>query len=82
MLGDLSLVTVRPDGSRRTAVAGIGPCLCVGGPSLAWSPDGKVLAFSGRAGRTNGLYAMNADGTGLRRLATGVSGPLAWQPVR
>ena len=81
VLDDLSIVMIKPDGSGRTTVADIGPCLCVGGPSLAWSPDGNLLAFSGRAGRSNGLYAMNADGTGLRRLATGVSGPLAWQPV-
>jgi Tol biopolymer transport system component len=81
VLDDLSIVMIEPDGSGRTPVAEIGPCLCVAGPSLAWSPDGNLLAFTGRAGRSNGLYAMNADGTGLRRMATGVSGPLAWQPV-
>jgi WD40 repeat protein len=81
VLDDLSIVMIEPDGSARTTVADIGPCLCVGGPSLAWSPDGNLLAFTGRAGRSNGLYAMRADGTGLRRMATGVSGPLAWQPV-
>ena len=81
VLDDLSIVMIKPDGSGRATVADIGPCLCVEGPSLAWSPDGHLLAFSGRADRSNGLHTMNADGTGLRRLATGVSGPLAWQPV-
>jgi hypothetical protein len=35
-----------------------------GGPGIAWSPDGHRLAYT----RANGLYLVNADGTGLRRL--------------
>ncbi len=80
VLDNLSIATIEPDGSGLTTLAEIGRCLCSGGPSLAWSPDGTVIAFYGHAGRSKGLYAMNADGTGLHRLATGVSGPLAWQP--
>jgi Tol biopolymer transport system component len=37
--------------------------------SLAWSPDGRKLAFLGGCGRGEfnfDLYAMNADGSGLR----------------
>ena len=35
----------------------------------AWSPDGKLLAFtSNRDGRQQ-IYVMNADGTGLRRVS-------------
>src|SRR4029079_5063620 len=44
VLDDLFIVMIEPDGSARTTVADIGPCLCVGGPSLAWSPDGNLLA--------------------------------------
>jgi Tol biopolymer transport system component len=34
-----------------------------------WSPDGRKLAFvSNRDGR-NGVYVMNADGSGQQRLA-------------
>ncbi len=41
------------------------------GPPV-WSPDGTMLAFEGDDGKTNGLYVMNADGTGFRWLAGGL----------
>lgn len=48
----------------------------------AWSPDGKLLAFtSNREGKPQ-IYLMNADGTGLRRLSAGIysdSSP-TWSP--
>ena len=58
----------------------------------AWSPDGRKIAFekvnacrgfnlpcsSGRGG-TNGVYVVNADGSGQRRLARHGSTP-AWSP--
>lgn len=47
--------------------------------ALAWSPDGKRIAFT-REG--DAVFVVRADGRGLRRLATGaaVYGGLAWSP--
>jgi len=47
----------------------------------AWSPDGTRIAFSGSRAGTNGVYVMNADGTGINMLttATAVAFP-AWSP--
>jgi Tol biopolymer transport system component len=47
------------------------------GPPV-WSPDGTMLAFEGDDGKTDGLYVMNADGTGFRWLAGGLR-PV-WSP--
>lgn len=50
-----------------------------GGIDLAWSPDGRQIAFANA-----GLNVMNADGTGLRKLEGGISHalffPMAWSP--
>ncbi|MFH1417619.1 MAG: S9 family peptidase [Planctomycetota bacterium] len=54
-----------------------------------WSPDGSMIAFSGRVGDKSGLHVANADGTGIRFLAevSGTNSPLtfegatiAWSP--
>jgi len=42
--------------------------------NIAWSPDGRQLAFDGRAtslGSGRALYVVNADGTGLRQVGRG-----------
>jgi Tol biopolymer transport system component len=41
----------------------------------AWSPDGRRIAFA----RNDGLYVVNADGSGLRKLTSDGTTP-AWSP--
>lgn len=45
----------------------------------AWSPDGGHIAFSSDRDGEVGIYVMNADGSGIERLADGHSP--AWSPV-
>jgi Tol biopolymer transport system component len=47
------------------------------GPPV-WSPDGTMLAFEGDDGKDDGVYVMNADGSGFRWLAAG--GWPQWSP--
>ncbi len=37
----------------------------------AWSPDGRRIAFASARSGNSGIYVMNADGTGTRRLTSG-----------
>ena len=46
------------------------------GADPAWSPDGSKLVFAG----TDGLFVMNADGSGRTRLTTGEHRAPAWRP--
>ncbi len=46
-----------------------------------WSPDGSRILFprySGPTGRTAGVFVMDADGTGVRKLASGLAA--GWSP--
>ena len=79
------------DGSNPTELVEAGTCYCLGfAPGLTWSPDGASMALNvpGRGPFTGsldegayGLYVINADGTGLRFVAEGTNGSLAWRPV-
>ena len=54
---------------------------------LAWSPNGRRIAFSqyrkmgGRFPEPDGLWTIKIDGTGLRRLARGSVIGVDWQPL-
>ena len=52
--------------------------------SAAWSPDGRRIAFSatGTARPTQGVFVMNADGSGLRQVTRGHLAELSptWSP--
>jgi Tol biopolymer transport system component len=62
---------MRPDGSGQTNItrnpAGEFPAI-QGSPPLAWSPDGKKLAFLTDRDPDLNIYAVNADGSGLTRI--------------
>jgi dipeptidyl aminopeptidase/acylaminoacyl peptidase len=64
------LCAVQADGTRLTRLT-TGPAT---DSPAAWSPDGQGIAFISNfdypATSEDGLYLMNADGTGLRRLAS------------
>ena len=87
----LRVEVVDSDGSNPTELVEAGTCACIGfGPGLTWSPDGASMAlvipgggpFTGSLDEgAYGLYVMNADGTGLRLVAKGASGSVAWRPT-
>lgn len=61
-----------PAGARRR-LASCAPLLT---PGLDWSPDGRWLAYSAEAEGAGGLFLIQPDGQGQRRLTT--APPAAW----
>jgi Tol biopolymer transport system component len=85
---DLHVMLLELDGSPPRELRSAGTCLCIGvGPDLTWSPDGRHLAIVRPddlvvpGGGDFGLYVMDLDGTGLRRVFGGHAWGPAWQPV-
>jgi WD40-like Beta Propeller Repeat len=76
------IYTMQPDGSglhRLPLPAALGP------EALAWSPDGRQIAFAAtnfRAHEDANLYVVQADGHGLRQLTHGLLGvgDVTWSP--
>jgi hypothetical protein len=68
------IVTVRPDGTDGRQLATSGDSSA---EYPAWSPDGKQIAYFRNTG---GLYLMQADGSGARRVAGGPGLETAWSP--
>ena len=50
----------------------------------AWSPDGRLIAFSSTRAGSEDIWVMRADGTGLRRLTRDSydDGAPDWQPMK
>jgi Tol biopolymer transport system component len=70
--GDLDIHLVREDGSGVRALTAND----VGERQPAWSPDGRLIAFTRGRGRTaSDVYVMNADGSAQRRLVLDASAP-------
>jgi Tol biopolymer transport system component len=82
--------TMNPDGTDARQLVDLGDCGggggCTGG--LAWSPDGKLLAFHSRRGplgpnglspRVQAIYVVHSDGSGLRRINADGHDP-SWSP--
>ncbi|HMI98289.1 MAG TPA: hypothetical protein VK488_00475 [Gaiellaceae bacterium] len=81
----IDLWTVSVDGSHLKRLATTGDVL-----SIAWSPDGKHIAFvdgsqleNSSSGAVADIYVVDADGSNLHRLARGFTGlgrEVAWSP--
>jgi Tol biopolymer transport system component len=76
--GPPDLYVIEPDGRQQRRLTRT-PAIYEGAP--AWSPDGSRIAFlrGPPPGAPDVLYLINADGSGLRRIATR-AGPPAWSP--
>ncbi|NCC35379.1 MAG: hypothetical protein EOM24_25710, partial [Chloroflexia bacterium] len=70
-----SLAIIRADGSNETYVA-LGESFYIA-DQPTWSPDGAKIAFYAyyvtMSGASNDIYVMNADGSGVTKLANGQS---------
>lgn len=66
-----SIWVIKPDGTGLHEINA--PGLGCGGPlgchEPRWSPDGKKIIFATSLGQSGSVYTMNADGSGLRRVA-------------
>jgi Tol biopolymer transport system component/DNA-binding winged helix-turn-helix (wHTH) protein len=80
-----SIVTADVDGRNQRTLLAPGSTLAIGGIALAWSPDGKSIAFAGSEG--NGgratLMTVRISDAGVSRVARfdwGQIGNMAWMP--
>ena len=62
--GSAPLYVVNADGSGQGWLT----LTAEGGPPVAWSPDGRRIAFASMRDGNSEVYVMNADGSGQRRL--------------
>lgn len=76
----IDLMKIGTDGGERSRIASAGACFCIGfSPGgMAWSPDGTRIAI-GKPGE--GLFLVNADGTGLHQVGNEGWQYPSWRPV-
>ena len=86
--GGSNIWTVRPDGTGLRELTHFGPMPLQGG-FVSYSPDGRriVLQYDGKCpvrGICQYFYVMNADGSGLPAVRTGVANTFLtdWGPAR
>jgi TolB protein len=72
--GYTSVVVMNADGTGKRRLGS--------GDVPAWSPDGSKIAFEtyGEMGQPTGIYVVNANGTGLTRVAKKHDSGFAWSP--
>jgi hypothetical protein len=79
--GGGSIVTESVDGTGRKTVVPLTSGVAVAATEPAWSTDGTKLAYSSKLGGTGGIFIVNADGSGQRRVTSDVNdGEPTWSP--
>lgn len=80
---DWRVVVVDLDTGSARLVYDAGYCACLGlpTPSVAWSPDGSLLAVATSRGTVQGVHVIRPDGSDDRLVDTGVFLNVAWQPL-
>ena len=67
---------MNPDGTAKKRLYRSVCCVYNYAPPI-WSPDGRKLAFA--ATSAFGVFVLNRDGSGLRRLSRASTSALTWQ---
>jgi TolB protein len=89
LLQPQDLEIINADGTGRMVL--LGPVNALVNTSSSWSPDGQYIVFAqfipswlGPVPEQSDLFAINVDGTGLRRITTVPGGAFApdWNPAR
>jgi hypothetical protein len=79
--GGGTIVAENVDGTGRKIVVPLTSTVSVAATQPAWSADGTKLAYSSKQGGTGGIYIVNADGSGVKRVTSDVNdGEPTWSP--
>ena len=72
-----ALFVVNADGTDLHRITPFG----VGGFSVSWSPDGRLIAFDSELSQGSQIYVVHPDGTGLSELTQPTNGSSSFTPV-